>query len=373
MSDLRSLIRLKEKELRCLEWGLMAQRAHEGLGEELEDREAEQQFAGMITSRGICLRSRHVSTNLARCKAKSHEAVRDLDLIPQAVWICLTHELLLQAAGRERTTLRCRKHHKGATNPMCPSKVERRLARERREATEDHEAIPSTSSGTSPTKKLRSRSGLPVAGSGPVLPALCIICQKKEKFVNRAGKRQRDTLSKAETLTAGQLQKAAELKEDQSILLHIKDKDCVALEVQYHKGCYNQYTRFLTRPEKPEKDQEESTRPFAMEASTSKPSSPEEQLSSTGGYRKVTVWWLSMGIVWREPLTTKRWKRSEKRGRRCTCCWRRVTRLQTASKRPTRLSAVGPLQPATKTRARIKSRWRSRKAQYSFITRVFPG
>lgn len=43
MSDLRSLIRLKEKELRCLEWGLMAQRAHEGLGEELEDREAEQQ------------------------------------------------------------------------------------------------------------------------------------------------------------------------------------------------------------------------------------------------------------------------------------------------------------------------------------------
>ncbi|XP_056267295.1 uncharacterized protein LOC130191667 [Pseudoliparis swirei] len=82
---------------------------------------------------------------------------------------------------------------------------------------------------------------------------------KKEKFVNRAGKRQRDTLSKAETLTAGQLQKAAELKEDQSILLHIKDKDCVALEVQYHKGCYNQYTRFLTRPEKPEKDQNEPT------------------------------------------------------------------------------------------------------------------
>ncbi|XP_056277493.1 uncharacterized protein LOC130198366 [Pseudoliparis swirei] len=93
----------------------------------------------------------------------------------------------------------------------------------------------------------------------PVLPALGIIYQKKEKFVNRAGKRQRDPLSKAETLTAGQLQKAAELKEDQSILLHIKDKDCVALEVQNHKGCYNQYTRFLTRPEKPEKDQNEPT------------------------------------------------------------------------------------------------------------------
>ncbi|XP_056280542.1 uncharacterized protein LOC130200347 [Pseudoliparis swirei] len=138
------------------------------------------------------------------------------------------------------------------------AKVERRLARERQEATENHEAIPSTS-GTSPTKKLRSRSGLPIAGSGPVLPALGIICQKKEKFVNRAGKRQRDTLSKAETLTAGQLQKAAELKEDQSILLHIQDKDCVALDVQYHKGCYNQYTGFLMRPEKPEKEQNEPT------------------------------------------------------------------------------------------------------------------
>ena len=89
------------------------------------------------------------------------------------------------------------------TDKKSIAKVERRLARERQEATEDHEAIPSTSRGTSPTKKLRSRSGLPIAGSGPVLPALCIICQKKEKFINRAGKRQRDPLSKAETLTVG--------------------------------------------------------------------------------------------------------------------------------------------------------------------------
>ncbi|XP_041966359.1 uncharacterized protein LOC121724080 [Alosa sapidissima] len=51
--------------------------------------------------------------------------------------------------------------------------------------------------------------------------------------------------------------KAAELKADQSILIHIKDKDCVALEVQYHKGCYSQYTRFLTRPAKAIKEQNE--------------------------------------------------------------------------------------------------------------------
>ncbi|XP_041647722.1 colorectal mutant cancer protein [Cheilinus undulatus] len=51
MSDLRALIRLKEKELRCLEWSLMAQKAQEAAGafvpeslrEELEDRTTEQQ------------------------------------------------------------------------------------------------------------------------------------------------------------------------------------------------------------------------------------------------------------------------------------------------------------------------------------------
>lgn len=51
MSDLRSLIRLKEKELRCLEWSLMAQKAQEAAGvfvpeslrEELEDSKSEQQ------------------------------------------------------------------------------------------------------------------------------------------------------------------------------------------------------------------------------------------------------------------------------------------------------------------------------------------
>ncbi|XP_028301419.1 colorectal mutant cancer protein isoform X2 [Gouania willdenowi] len=51
MSDLRSLIRLKEKELRCLEWSLMSQKAQEAAGvfipeslrEELEDQKPEQQ------------------------------------------------------------------------------------------------------------------------------------------------------------------------------------------------------------------------------------------------------------------------------------------------------------------------------------------
>ncbi|XP_008282986.1 colorectal mutant cancer protein [Stegastes partitus] len=51
MSDLRALIRLKEKELRCLEWSLVGQKAQEAAGvfipenlrEEVEDRRTEQQ------------------------------------------------------------------------------------------------------------------------------------------------------------------------------------------------------------------------------------------------------------------------------------------------------------------------------------------
>ncbi|XP_023143594.1 uncharacterized protein ushbp1 isoform X2 [Amphiprion ocellaris] len=51
MSDLRALIRLKEKELRCLEWSLVGQKAQEAAGvfipeslrEEVEDRKTEQQ------------------------------------------------------------------------------------------------------------------------------------------------------------------------------------------------------------------------------------------------------------------------------------------------------------------------------------------
>ena len=69
----------------------------------------------------------------------------------------------------------------------------------------DNIAEASTSSEP-PWKKLRSRTGLPVPSSGPVLPPLCIICKKVEKLINVAGKRQRDRLSLAETLTAGKPQ-----------------------------------------------------------------------------------------------------------------------------------------------------------------------
>ncbi|XP_048853374.1 uncharacterized protein LOC125721594 isoform X1 [Brienomyrus brachyistius] len=111
--------------------------------------------------------------------------------------------------------------------------AEKRVSR-RPEAGDDHNTDQSVSSGNSisstycPTKKLRSSTGLLIACSGPVLPALCIICKKTDKYITVAGKRQKDNLSQAETLSAGQLLKAAEMKEDTSILVHIKDKDCVS-------------------------------------------------------------------------------------------------------------------------------------------------
>ena len=49
----------------------------------------------------------------------------------------------------------------------------------------------------------------------------------------------------AQTLSAGLLQKAAEQKNDEDILVHIRGKDCVAIEARYHNRCYKNYTRCL--------------------------------------------------------------------------------------------------------------------------------
>ncbi|XP_061915901.1 uncharacterized protein LOC133658193 [Entelurus aequoreus] len=78
--------------------------------------------------------------------------------------------------------------------------AEKRTAR----AVGEPSAAAGQSAGTSetPRKKLRSRSGLPVASAGPVLPAICIICQKVEKYTRVGGKRQRDQLTQAETVSA---------------------------------------------------------------------------------------------------------------------------------------------------------------------------
>ena len=58
-------------------------------------------------------------------------------------------------------------------------------------------------------------------------------------------KRKADKLVSAETMDPGQLRNAATLKEDKDILLDIQGKDCIALEVKYHRKYYEQYSSFV--------------------------------------------------------------------------------------------------------------------------------
>lgn len=41
-------------------------------------------------------------------------------------------------------------------------------------------------------------------------------------------------MHQAETIDCGRLREAAERKNDEAILIHIRGKDCVAIEVKYH-------------------------------------------------------------------------------------------------------------------------------------------
>ena len=69
-------------------------------------------------------------------------------------------------------------------------------------------------------------------------------------FLHQVTKKRRTPLMLAETVDAGLLRTAAERKNDERILVQIRGKDCVAVEVRYHKVCYCNYTKFLTRDTK---------------------------------------------------------------------------------------------------------------------------
>ena len=59
----------------------------------------------------------------------------------------------------------------------------------------------------------------------------------------------------AETIDGGRLREEATRKWDERILLQIADKDCVALEVKYHRRCYQRYTEFVRRTAVTEDDE----------------------------------------------------------------------------------------------------------------------
>ena len=62
--------------------------------------------------------------------------------------------------------------------------------------------------------------------------------------------REREKLTQCETITAGKLLLAAELRNDEQILLHIRGQDLVALEIRYHLSCYQTYIKFLSKQQK---------------------------------------------------------------------------------------------------------------------------
>lgn len=49
------------------------------------------------------------------------------------------------------------------------------------------------------------------------------------------------------------LRTAAEQKDDDRVLLQIRDKDCVAIEVCYHRHCYEVYTKDVYKTTEPKK------------------------------------------------------------------------------------------------------------------------
>ncbi|XP_067931037.1 uncharacterized protein [Watersipora subatra] len=116
------------------------------------------------------------------------------------------------------------------------------------------ESVPSSdeektknSESESTAKLLRSTSTVRARRRTSVLDPTCIICQRLGKFIKskRTHKRKSEALSQTQTLTAGLLKKAAEIRNDHRILMYVRDADPVASEVRYHKSCYQTYTNFL--------------------------------------------------------------------------------------------------------------------------------
>ena len=68
-------------------------------------------------------------------------------------------------------------------------------------------------------------------------------------FVLTPGKKEekKNTTRVGKTIDGGLLRTAAERKNDERILVQIRGKDCVALEVHYHKVFYCNYTKYFTR------------------------------------------------------------------------------------------------------------------------------
>lgn len=100
---------------------------------------------------------------------------------------------------------------------------------------------------------LRSSSALAGVTKEPsvpshILPNICIFCCRYENSYTDAQRRKRkEQLMLCEQPDGGKLAAAAKDKKDDRILLQIRDRDCVAIELRYHRSCYRSYTGYQTR------------------------------------------------------------------------------------------------------------------------------
>ena len=106
-----------------------------------------------------------------------------------------------------------------------------------------------------PTTKRGLRSSLGLcrvqmqARSRHVLPSICVLCKKEKTITCRmTRKRKQEPLTKCSLIEAPKLLQAAKDNNSTALLLQIQDKDCVAIEVQYHLSCYKDFTRYLSKP-----------------------------------------------------------------------------------------------------------------------------
>ena len=73
----------------------------------------------------------------------------------------------------------------------------------------------------------------------------CAICQKdKAKHRNVRGARTRESLTlNISEFGSAALVKAAHIRNDTRMLLHIEGQDTIAMEIKYHRSCYKEYVR----------------------------------------------------------------------------------------------------------------------------------
>ena len=116
------------------------------------------------------------------------------------------------------------------------------LERLQRKRMQEDNPAPETASTSGLSKaggKVRSVSRL---SSTPVLPKLCIICTKEHKTDKKSTARY-ESLTTCEFFEAVDLLlEAARLHKDERIVLSIQNQDYIAIELQYYRSCYCDYT-----------------------------------------------------------------------------------------------------------------------------------